>query len=426
VAGATWQLLFQDEFEGDALDADKWVRCYWWSEWADDGGCTIVTNAELQWYQPENVLVEGGHLTLQARQQRIHASNGQAYDYTSGIVTTGRAAYDRTLPPKFAFQYGYAEIRAKVPAGQGLWSAFWLLPEVHRPTPEIDVLEVLGHDPTTLHMFLHHSDKNGEYLSSGETLVGTDLAAGWHTYGVLWTPHALVWYLDGAEARRVDDPALIPHTPMYLLLNLAVGGDWPGAPDASTPFPGNYEIDYVRVWGQQTTVDAPLVGSTYVDADAPDTMFGDAAHLPIHHTPSQTAYLTFDTTALADSDAPIDSATLRIWTSGDYGTSWRGTRRVYLVESVASNVKGDVKSERWAGQTPTYNSQPELGLVVGELATVESDEIYDIKLDASLLQAHMGEVLTLALVATEGDGLSIYGSGSEAHRPRLTLTHLAE
>jgi beta-glucanase (GH16 family) len=238
-----WKIAFYDEFSSGGLDGDRWTTCYWWAT----DGCNNGSSGELEWYQPGNVTIEDGSLVLTAREEAVSTADGSLLDYTSGMVTTGRATSDLTEEPRFSFTYGRAEIRARVPAGQGLWPAFWLLPVTHESRPEIDVLEMLGHEPTTFRMH-YHFIQDGERSSLGQDVTTVDLSAGWHTYAVEWSEDALVWYLDGLERWRIDDPEIVPHEPMYLLLNLAVGGDWPGAPDETTPFPSAYLIDYVRVW----------------------------------------------------------------------------------------------------------------------------------------------------------------------------------
>lgn len=243
------KLLFGDEFNGSSLDKSRWTTCYWW----DNNGCTIASNNELEWYQPGNDLVTNGSLILQAQKQQVRASNSSTYNYTSGMVTTGPARYDQSAPSGFAFQYGYAEIKAKIPAGVGYWPAFWLLPTTRNSLPEIDVMEIIGSDPTTTHMHFHYTNSSGTEMDSGADWTGPDFSAGWHTFGVDWQPNAMIWYVDGVERRRFTDTNYIPKQPMYLLANLAVGGDWPGSPNAQTAFPGNFEIDYIRVWDHFTS-----------------------------------------------------------------------------------------------------------------------------------------------------------------------------
>jgi len=145
---------------------------------------------------------------------------------------------------KFSQEFGYFEIRCRIPAGQGLWSAFWLMPDKKWP-PEIDVFENLGQDPAKLYLTNHW--KEGTKTRSHESVYrGPDFSQEFHTIAIDWSARAIVWYVDGVErARSVDG---IPRGKFYLLANLAVAGDWPGPPDGTTRFPGIYEIDYVRVY----------------------------------------------------------------------------------------------------------------------------------------------------------------------------------
>ena len=244
---SNWNLVFEDEFNGTSLDTNKWTTCYWW----DRDGCTNLGNNELEWYQPDDVLVCGGTVKLRAQRREITAWDGTTYDYTSGMITTGRESSDKTLPAKFLFQYGYAEIRARIPMGKGLWPAFWLLPATHISRPEIDVMEILGDEPNTVHMNFHYLNADESRGDSGKVWTGTDFFTGWHTIAVDWQPDYIIWYVDGIERWRFMDAARVPSEPLYLIANLAVGGDWPGSPDASTPFPSYFEIDYIRVWTRE-------------------------------------------------------------------------------------------------------------------------------------------------------------------------------
>lgn len=161
----TWDLIFQDEFSSDSLDTSKWTTCFWW----DNDGCTIASNNELEWYQPHNVNVYDGKLRLTAQEETVTSPDGKTFYYTSGMVTTGRKSSDKSLPPGLVFQYGLAEMSARVPAGQGLWPAFWLLPQTHLSRPEIDVMEILGHTPDITHMHFHYVDTDGNRQSVGSS-----------------------------------------------------------------------------------------------------------------------------------------------------------------------------------------------------------------------------------------------------------------
>lgn len=242
-ASADWRLVFAEEFDGGTLDRSSWTTCYWW----DDGGCTNEGNRELQWYLPGNVSVDDGVLRLEARRESVVGSDGKHYRYTSGMVTTGRDRHDLSLPPRFAFRYGRLVARMRMPAGTGLWPALWMLPVTHESRPEIDVMEVLGHAPDVLRAHIHYWDGD-ERRDPGRTWHGPDTSEGWHRYEVRWSPTEVVWLVDGHVRWRFDEEEHVPAEHMYILVNLAVGGDWPGAPSPETRFPATLEVDYIRVW----------------------------------------------------------------------------------------------------------------------------------------------------------------------------------
>jgi beta-glucanase (GH16 family) len=241
-----WSLRFQDEFNGAALDSSKWVACYLY-HWADVG-CYKTNGTSASWYMPDDVLVGDGTLKLRAQHRTVTGTDGQTYAYSSGLISSGKDTYDPAVPPRFAFLYGYVEMRAKVPAGQGLWSAFWMLQADGQWPWEIDMLESLGQHPDTAFMTVHYPTANWDDDVDNSTYAGADLSADFHTYAVEWAPDRIVWYIDGIERKRFSDPAHIPSAPMYVMANLAVGGDWPGPPDATTPMPTQLEVDYIRVW----------------------------------------------------------------------------------------------------------------------------------------------------------------------------------
>ena len=246
---AVGPLTFSDEFNGPAgaaPDAGKWRHDIGGSGWG---------NNELQYYtnRTDNVALDGaGHLALTARRGNP-AGYGCWYgscQYTSGKLTTAAT---------FTQAYGRFEARMKLPRGQGMWPAFWMLGNdigsVGWPASgEIDVMENIGSVPGTVHGSLH-----GPGYSGGSPLTGTytlpngqAFADGFHTFTVDWEPGAVTWYVDGIQYSR-KTPAdtrgnrwVFDH-PFYLLLNLAVGGNWPGPPNSSTAFPQQLLIDYVRV-----------------------------------------------------------------------------------------------------------------------------------------------------------------------------------
>ncbi len=242
--GQSPTLIFSDDFDGTTLDSSKWSTCYWWGR----DGCTINSNGELEWYQPDDVLVGGGTVKLQAEKRTIKGSDGQTHHYTSGMITTSRTGSDQSVPPRFSFLYGYTEIRAKVPKGQGLWPAFWLATASGKVLPEVDIMEIIGRKFPTMDMVLHYPAPDGSWRSTSRSWEGPDWSADWHTFGLNWQPDEITWYVDGVERFRYKNAANIPAEPMVLVANLAIGGAWPGNPDQTTPFPSFYQIDYVKVW----------------------------------------------------------------------------------------------------------------------------------------------------------------------------------
>jgi hypothetical protein len=157
----------------------------------------------------------------------------EGHPYASGLITT---------QPSFSQTYGYFEMKARLPRGQGLWPAFWLLPTDQSWPPEIDVIESIG-DPGVIYQTVHSkvADQAGEKVE-----VPRD-PDGFHVFAVEWDPRWVVWYVDGRETARKPTPP-DADKPMYMLVNLAVGGHWPGAPDASTRFPAAMTVRWVRAY----------------------------------------------------------------------------------------------------------------------------------------------------------------------------------
>ncbi len=238
-----WKMVFSDEFRGSELSTRRWTTCYWW----DVDGCSNEGNNELQWYLPGQVAMSDGDAVLQARAEPVTLADGRVFPYRSGMITTGRDTSDLSAPPRFTFTYGHLEVRARLPAGRGLWPAIWLLPADHISRPEIDVMEMLGDSPWLLRMHVHYVDGDGNRASLGQNRQGPNLSRGFHTYGLTWTPTELIFWRDGIRQWRVTEPDAIPHEPMYLLINLAVGGDWPGPP-ARGSLPADMAVEYVRIW----------------------------------------------------------------------------------------------------------------------------------------------------------------------------------
>lgn len=215
----------------------RWSTRYWWNE----GDRTAPANNERQFYSdatvgPHPFEVRDGTLVITAQPSPDPAAT-QGLPYTSGIITTEGT---------FSQRYGRFEMRARLPHGRGLWPAFWLLPQDHSWPPEIDIMEVLGHEPARF-FGSAHSMASGERTAAIRDAEVDDLSDGFHTFALDWRPDRLQWHVDGRpvfDLPTADDM----HEPMYLLANLAVGGTWPGEPDAATPFPAEMAIDRIRVW----------------------------------------------------------------------------------------------------------------------------------------------------------------------------------
>jgi beta-glucanase (GH16 family) len=217
---------FQEEFNGTKMDKTKWNTTTYW------GGRNNPGTGEVQYYVDDAFTFANGAIKIKADNKPT-----QGYPYTSGLLTT----YG-----KFTQQYGYFEMRAKVPKGKGLWPAFWLLPQNQAWPPEIDAMETLGNQPNTVFLTQHFVGKSGQPDSSGDFYTGPDYTLSYHTFGVDWRPTSITWYVDGIKRHEVKTN--IPKEKMYIIANLAVGGDWPGLPDTTTPFPSYLTIDYIRAY----------------------------------------------------------------------------------------------------------------------------------------------------------------------------------
>ena len=201
--------------------------------------------------------VADGVLTITAVPTPENLKDDVSTPYVSGVLeTSGGPASEGTQPDGFWQQYGYWEMRAELPQGQGLWPAFWLV-----GMGEIDIMEVLGHDPWVVHNSTHDFRDNPAQHTTNAAAVGTDVSAGFHTYGLEWTEDALDFYFDGQLTTHLDGAAFRDFGPSFLVVNLAVGGDWGGNPDSTTPFPAEMKVDYIRVY-EEDAAGAPIEAET--------------------------------------------------------------------------------------------------------------------------------------------------------------------
>ncbi|MGA2491115.1 MAG: glycoside hydrolase family 16 protein [Anaerolineales bacterium] len=231
-----WKLVWSDEFDGKTIDTKNWVF---------DKGGNGWGNAEMEYYtdRPENARVENGMLIIEARQEQYEGLN-----YTSARLNS------RGLQE---FQYGRIEARMKLPSGQGIWPAFWMLGS-NASWPlggEIDIMEYVGKTPDTIYQTVHGPGYSGaKGIGSHFALNEDSLKNDFHVYAIEWAPNEIRWSLDAQEVFKVT-PEQIPagmqwvfDHPFFIILNLAVGGGWPGFPDDTTVFPQQLLVDYVRVY----------------------------------------------------------------------------------------------------------------------------------------------------------------------------------
>ena len=245
VSAQDWELVWFDEFEGTEVDQSKW-------EYMIGDGCTFGIcgwgNNELQWYRAENATIENGSLVITAREE----------SYSGKSYTSSRL---RTLN-KGDWTYGRFVIRARLPKGQGIWPAIWMLPSDEEyggwaASGEIDIMELVGHEPDKIHGTIFYGGSWPAQVSSSSTytLPSGDFSDDFHIFTLEWEPAEMRWYVDGERyatktswwSSGGDFPAPFDKR-FHLLMNVAVGGNWPGNPDVTTVFPQRMEIDYVRVY----------------------------------------------------------------------------------------------------------------------------------------------------------------------------------
>ena len=239
---AGWNLVWSDEFDGAAganADSGKWVY--------ETGNSNGWGNSELEYYRSQNGVLDGsGNLVITAKQETV-----SGFNYTSARLKT---------QGKSSWTYGHIESRIKIPYGQGVWPAFWLLGDsissVSWPgCGEIDVMENIGKEPTKVHGTMHGPGYSGgagptaTYTLPGNGKVADDF----HVFAIEWEANVIRWYVDGTlySTKTPTDigsgNTWVYDKPFFILLNFAVGGTWPGSPDSTTTFPQSMTVDYVRV-----------------------------------------------------------------------------------------------------------------------------------------------------------------------------------
>ncbi len=255
-----WVLVWSDEFDGpsgSAPDVTKWTY--------DTGGGGWGNN-ELETYtdRPQNAHLQDGMLIIQALKETFAGPDGITRNYTSARLKT-QGLFRQT--------YGRFEARIKISYGQGLWPAFWMLGDnigkVGWPNcGEVDIMENIGREPSIIHGTIHgpgYSDGSG-ITASYALPADQRFADDFRIFAVEWEPNVIRFYVDSNLYKTTTPADLPPGTtwvfdhPFFLILNVAVGGNWPGSPDSSTAFPQTMQVDYVRVYQRGGSVknDRPL------------------------------------------------------------------------------------------------------------------------------------------------------------------------
>ncbi len=235
-----YTLVWADEFDGNALQTASW-------NYETGNGSNGWGNNEHQFYtsSPKNVFVSEGNLIIEARKETI-----ETFPYTSARLTTKN---------KREFQFGRIDIRAKLPKGKGIWPALWMLganiSQVGWPRcGEIDIMELIGHEPNKVHGTLHWNGVNGHLHQGGSTaLASGDFSDAFHVFSIIWREDQISWYVDDrlyySMSRAGFGEAVYPfNAKQFFLFNVAVGGNWPGYPDGTTVFPQRMFVDYIRVF----------------------------------------------------------------------------------------------------------------------------------------------------------------------------------
>jgi len=244
----SWVLAWSDEFNGPngtAPDPAKWVLETGGGGWGND---------ELESYTDRlaNAYQQDGNLVIKVLQEKYSGADGVSRNYTSARLKT---------QGKFTQGYGRFEARIKIPRGQGIWPAFWMLGsdigDVGWPKcGEIDIMENVGKEPGVVHGTIHGPGYSGEHGIGAPFSLAADekVADDFHVFAAEWEPQAIRFYMDD-HLYETRTPADLPagtkwvyDHPFFLLLNVAVGGSWPGSPDASSSFPQTMLVDYVRVY----------------------------------------------------------------------------------------------------------------------------------------------------------------------------------
>jgi beta-glucanase (GH16 family) len=359
LSAADYHLTFDDEFND--FNSSRWQTSDFYgmrhnggdfqAQWFADP-TYVPTGSTQKPYNPFSSM--NGILTIQARPTPENTFSGaigssKAQPYVSGQLTSAH---------KFTQRYGYFELRAKLPAGQGLWSRFWLLTDDGNWPGEYDIFEVLGKDnPTIVRQTTHYyKDAKKRHAIDGSSYRGIVPTDGkFHTYGFLWEPKSVTWYVDGVKTLRQINRINIP---MYILLDLAVGNDplntFPGSPDGTTPWPSNMELDYIRVYSN----DPALPSVTPDDGYEPSV-------LPNGHKIAKT---------------PSAASLPDEWSAGDIGSpkvrgssSWNSITGEWVVKGTGYGISGYGDQCHFAGTS--LSGDGNIMATVQSVSAINSNEV---------------------------------------------------
>ncbi len=253
-------LVWSDEFNGSSIDTTKWSYELGGGGWG---------NSELESYtaRPENSYVSNGNLYITALQETYTGPDGITENYTSARMVT---------QTKADWTYGKFEVRAKLPQGQGLWPAIWMMPTYSEygtwpSSGEIDIMELLGNDTTKVYGTMHYGPSAANEGNSGGTvtLSSGGFCGSFHVFSVEWDSTSITWSVDSVPYYSQTKAGIAPdnwpfNKDFFFILNVSVGGSWPGSPDGTTQFPQSMIVDYVRVYQQLDSTYAKINGEASV------------------------------------------------------------------------------------------------------------------------------------------------------------------
>jgi beta-glucanase (GH16 family) len=391
-------MTFEDDFSSFSASATgsgtTWQDLY---PYGGEAAHDLSGNSEAEYYssalpgQYNSPFSDGnGVLTISAF-PAPGGSDPYNLPYTSGVITTAQS---------FAQTYGYFEIDAKLPSGQGLWPAFWMLP-TNGYTAELDDFEIVNNTNTIFSTV--HGTTNGSWGSNSQAFPSPDLSASFNVFGFNWTPTTVTYYLNGVEYGSAPTPQSMD-SPMFMLLNLAVGGNgsWPGAPNSSTVFPANMQIAWVQAYATPDTTyvggsAAIPAGSTYAAVPAVTSAVASTVTATVTTTaatvaavtPSNPAPVTYgsgpDTlTIVMAEDYYLGDAQFTVSVDGvQQGGTYTTTALKNLSESQSFNIDGafspgahtvtvDFLNDAWGGSAATDRNLYVLGATLDGAAVAVS------------------------------------------------------